>query len=263
VTKQMTEHLRALGQQAKESVNSFRRQQDLADQMAAAIELDPPNYSVLLRHLQSKVRQEIEAAFPEAADWLAELQKETEAAWADASLFWVGEFVELAKAEDLAIEGKPPKLKVGRGIDVEFRIRQNRSLVNGTQLLSVDPRDVLRKVKDETHRLWESTFDARAFLDELFAAFTEETKRGAHPEGVPILSLYERLRENRSGPAKTLFTKELFAAHLSRAIESGATTTEGPSVELRPTATASEALWIYNAAANDWAYRGRVLFKEV
>jgi hypothetical protein len=254
--------LRSLEATIADRAKSLNRQREFVEAVNTAASRKPPNYSVLKRLMSLPARSELVEEAAEAGALLSSLEQATAEAWRRMPLTAINEFVELAKAEGLDVDGQPPHLTVGRGVDVAFYIQENRTVVNGVQILSIDPRDVLEKVHGEQERLWGGKFDAAGEMARVYGAYQEEVKATpAASEGVPILAVYERVRASLKKSQQAAYTKQFFATRLSRLIESRTKTSDGRVLLLKPTASRAEALPVFLPDQGDWAYRGRLLFE--
>lgn len=260
---ELTDGLRSLEEKIVERAKSLARQRELIEQLNAAATREPPNYSVLKRLLSLPARRELVQEAPESDVLLVELEEATSRAWRSMPLTAISDFVELAKESGFDVTGQPPRLIVGRGIELTFSIQENRTVVNGVQIQTVDPRDVLDKVRSEQERLWGGKFDAAREMARIYEAYKQEVEvtPGAS-EGVPILAVYERVRGGLKKPQQSGYTKQFFSIRLSRLIESRTRTSDGRVLLLKPTASRNEALPVYLPGQADWAYRGRMLFEE-
>jgi len=255
--------LRSLEAQTAEREKSLARQREFIEKLNAAATREPPNYSVMKRLMSLPAREELVREAPEAERLLADLEEATSKAWRSMPLTAIGEFVELAKESGFDVTGQPPHLIVGRGNDLMFYVQENRTVVNGVQILTVDPIDVLDKVRSDQERLWGGEFDAVGEMARIYEAYRGEVEvtPGAS-DGVPVLSVYERVRAGLKKSQQSGYTKQVFSTKLSRLIEARARTSDGRVLMLKPTASRSEALPVYLPGEDDWAYRGRMLFEE-
>lgn len=260
---ELADQLRELEDRIAERAKSMNRQRDFVEWVTKAVTREPPNFSVLQRLLALPARAEVVRDTPEADPLLASLDAATKEAWNHMRLTAIGEFVELAQGEGLEVTGQPPRLTLGRGIDVAFSLQENRTVVNGVQIQSVDPRDVLERVQSEQARFWGGKFDATTEMDRIYSAYQEVVKStpGAS-EGVSILAVYERVRSSVKKSQQAAYTKQFFASRLSRLIEGRVKTSDGQVIALKPIASRSEALAVFLPDEGDWAYRGRILFEE-
>jgi hypothetical protein len=255
--------LTGLASRVAERAKSLQRQRDFITSLLAALEREPKNVSALKRLLSTPTRNEVQSQFPEADHLFTRLDEWTAATWRTFSLTAAATFRALGTDAGYTVTGQPPRLTVGRGIEVVFHMSQNKSIIDGVAIQTVDPHDVLAKVTSEHERLWNSPFQPTPFLGDLYEAYRSEiTNSGGSSEGVAILAIYERLRLGLSPSAKKAFTRDVFAAHISRALEAGARAPGGKALVLTPVADPADALWIYLADRGERAYRGLVTFRE-
>lgn len=244
-------------QQAK----SLNRQRDFLDHVSEAVNREPVNLSALKRLLALPARTEVAARGDEVTALLTRLDEAVGRAWGEFALSVGATFRSLASAAGLQVDGQPPQITVGRGIDVVLDVTRNRAVVNGAVLQTVDPVDVLAKVKTEHDRLWHNPFDPEQFVDDLYRAYKAESARSS-ADAVPLLAVYERLRLDIPAPARKSFGPDVFAAQLSRALEVGQQGPGGAVLTLGPVADPSDALRVYLADRNERVYRGLLEFRR-
>jgi hypothetical protein len=261
-TRDAFESLERLAKAVIDRANALKRQRDFIEQVHERAALDPPNYSVLRRLLSLPAMDEVVEDFKPESESLIALKEATDEAWGRMRLSAINDFVKGAEQAGLAVRGQAPRFTVGRGNEVTFDVSKNRTSVNKTVIKSIDPRDVLEKVRADEERLWGENIDAAAEMERVYNAAKDEAASGGGAEGVSILRVYDRIIRGLPSPEKKKFSKEVFAARLSRLLESGTTTEDGHVLVLRPTASPSDALPIYLPDQADWAYRGRITFKE-
>jgi hypothetical protein len=141
------EELRAvlppLQKRIDDDAKSMERQRSVMTNLSVALSSDPPNHSVIKRQLQMPARKDLEARSTEIAEFIRSVDALNREAWKRLPLNVFPQFVKAAQDEGLKVDGHPPKLTVGRGIDVQFRLDENKTIVNGVRLESIDPRVVL------------------------------------------------------------------------------------------------------------------------
>src|SRR5574341_493298 len=127
----LAKEILSVAERVAEEAKSLQRQRDFIDHVSRALRRDPPNYSALQKLLKFPAREELAQRFPEAEEALETLERATAEAWREVSLRVLGRFRSLAKDSGFEVEGQPPKLTVGRGIEVAFQPNENKSIVNG------------------------------------------------------------------------------------------------------------------------------------
>jgi len=255
--------LQSLAEAVANKAKSYQRQRELVDALAAAAQRTPPNISAIRRLIALPAQKELRESFDDAGGVLDALHERARNAWSDFELNFISDFRQLATGAGLEVHGQPPKLSVGRGVEVVFKLKENKTIVNGVSIQSVDPMDVFDKVRAEHDRLWGGTFDAEGFMRDLHAAYQAELSNGrASTEGVPIRAIYERMRGSLKASAKKTFTADVFAAQISRALEAGARAPGGLVLELRPVRDTRDALFVYLPDQRERAHRGLVTFRE-
>jgi hypothetical protein len=257
------QELGALAEAVIEQSKSLSRQRELVEQLSSAVRRQPPNISAVRRLLDQPASTDLRKSFPSTGALMDGLRELAHGAWNDFALNVGADFRRLATAYGLPVDGQMPKFSLGRGIEVVFRLNENKTVVNGTTIQTVDPFDVFDKVRAEHERLWGGEFNADEFMAELYRAYREELRGGrASSEGVPIRAIYDRIQGDLPKSAKKAFGLEVFGAKLSRAMEAGARTSDGKVLELRPVREPRDAIYIYLPERGERAHRGLVSFRE-
>lgn len=163
-------------------------------------------------------------------------------------------------------DGQWPHFVIATGIDVEVQ-EKNRAVRVGRKLSAIDVQAVFAELERLVPLLVPKSFDAGAFLEQLYAAY-EAAQRMSGP--VPLLRVYREYVVARqkstfwSDPVAKSFTEvnaSQFRARLSALLGSGRLTTRaGRNLRLVPPLDPKDALFIYLPAERRFAFVGRIDF---
>src|SRR4051812_47684259 len=110
-----------------EQSKSLKRQRELVEQLSTAVRRTPPNISAIRRLLDLPASMELRASFPSSGALIDMLRNLAKDAWNDFALNAGADFRKLATDAGFPVEGQMPNFSVGRGIEVVFRINDNKA----------------------------------------------------------------------------------------------------------------------------------------
>jgi len=191
-------------------------------------------------------------------DWQA-LESSIADLYQDMMRRYGSELRRVCKQQGYEVEGEFPTFTVDGLIRVNLNKERNIASINNKKTPSLSLPIVTERIARERKRLWERQFDPRAFLRKLHLAYPNvcQKKVVSLGEYVNIRDIHEALRAT-----DTKYTLELFAADLSRLIESGQLRdTDGNGLELAPVRDPRQAVYIYDRNAQSGRYLGLMRFK--
>ena len=192
-------------------------------------------------------------------DWIA-LESSITELYQEMMRRYESELRRVCKQHGYEVEGEFLTFTVDGLVKVNLDKEQNTASVNGKRVTSLSLPVVMERIAGERKRLWERPFDPSAFLKRLHVAYLVVCQRKVVTEGeyVYVRDIYQELKTT---DAK--YTFELFAADLSRLIESGVTSdNDGNELELAPIRDARLAVYVYDCSARSGRYLGLIRFRR-
>ncbi len=146
---------------------------------------------------------------------------------------------EYCRVESISCKGKAPRFTVDHLLSVELDRVKARTKVGAKSVNSLDWNSVREALEAERARLWQRTFVATTFRDQLFRAYRLAQDEAPSPSGwVPLETIYQILKKETKptgsdGPLKQrrliVYYKDEFSADLSRLWEAQSNQEMGPT----------------------------------
>jgi hypothetical protein len=123
--------------------------------------------------LQSRAAREVEAesGWESAAEVFARLRDDATQKVERSQLHFLEDLTKLVQDAGLPLENDFPRLRFLKGIELEVKFAEKRTLLNGKPLKTVDPARLMRAVVALKRHLYDRPFDPQGFIDGLFAVY--------------------------------------------------------------------------------------------
>ncbi len=158
------------------------------------------------------------------------------------------------------LEGEFDSFTVDGLIKIRVDPPKNQAVINGKKIPNLSITLVTEAIAKTYKQIWQRDFDPLAFLKKmliLYIALCNE-KVMAVGEFVSIRDIYQGRREKDKK-----YTLELFAADLSRLIESGTESDEkGNRLVLAPVRDPKKAVYVYDRQSHNGRYLGLIRFEK-
>jgi hypothetical protein len=158
------------------------------------------------------------------------------------------------------LEGESDSFTVDGLIKIRLDKEKNQAMVNGKKIPNLSVRLVTEAIDKAYKQIWQRDFNPVAFLGELLTFYNAlcNNKFIAAGEPVPIKEVYKKLHEKNKK-----YTPEMFAADLSRLIESGVESDkEDNKLVLAPVRDPKKAVYVYDRQKHNGRYLGLIHFEK-
>lgn len=158
------------------------------------------------------------------------------------------------------LEGEFDSFTVDGLIGVKLDKEKNQASINGKKTANLAVSIVSEAIVKAYKQIWQRDFEPSAFLKKLFTVYlaTCEKKVVTISEYVSLRDIYQDLKSEDNK-----YTFDLFAADLSRLLESGiASDGDGNRLALAPIRDSSKAVYIYDRKNHNGRYLGLLRFEK-
>jgi hypothetical protein len=171
------------------------RRQGIADFVNRCIRsASRDDFFQLYELLHSRAAREVEAetGWEDAKEIFARLRDDAVQKVERYQLHFLEDFTKLVQDAGLALENDFPRLRLLKGIELEVKFAEKRTLLNGKPLNSVDPTRIMRAVLALKRHLYDRPFDPQGFIDGLFAVYQKvnQAPDGGIGTSAPVQTIY-------------------------------------------------------------------------
>ncbi len=172
-------------------------------------------------------------------------------------LEFINDLTQRAREAGLEIEIDFPRFSVLKGIDGTVDFSGRRTVINKKTLKSIDPRRIVSMLSRIKRNLYDSPFNAQAFIDSLHRTYSEILKKENWAPGHPVpiqrfyfdhvLSLQSKafFQDMEKGRFRG-YSLDQFAVDIWRYFQAGTGgTSEGLALQLRP--GRNNSLWLIDS----------------
>jgi hypothetical protein len=144
--------------------------------------------------LQSRAAREVEAesGWESAAEVFARLRDDATQKVERSQLHFLEDLIKLVQDAGLPLENDFPRLRFLKGIELEVKFAEKRTLLNGKPLKTVNPARLMRAVVALKRHLYDRPFDPQGFIDGLFAVYQKVNQAAGRSFGdvAPMQTIY-------------------------------------------------------------------------
>jgi hypothetical protein len=237
------------------------RRQGIADFVNRCIRsASRDDFFQLYELLHSRAARDVEAetGLEDAKEIFARLRDDATQKVERYQLHFLEDFTKLVQDAGLVLENDFPRLRVMKGIELEVKFAEKRTLLNGKPLNSVDPTRIMRAVLALKRHLYDRPFDPQGFIDGLFAVYQKvnQAPDGGIGTSTPVQTIYveytlaQQSRSFFQDMAKGKFRgydADQFAVDFWRYFSSDVSATSDGHV-LRLSPGRNNALWLIDAS---------------
>jgi hypothetical protein len=254
----MLETVERLRQSNAEQIAKLKKWQKVWDALAKEFAAKSPDPAAL-RSYAAQLSGWAELYPDHRNDWLA-LESTINDLFKDLMRRYESELRQACKQRGFEVAGEFPAFAVDGLVKVDIDRERNMAVVNGKKITSLSLQTVAKAIAEERRRLWERPLDLVAFLKRLHTIYLAvcQEKHVTVGEYISIREIHLALKAK-----ETKYTWELFAADISRLIESGShSDSEGNELDLAPVRDVRQAVYTYNRNTQSGRYLGLVRFKK-
>jgi len=239
LTRTILAELESLSQDISDDIAQRSKARRVVTDLLKALE--ESNADTAARILQNRTEQ-LTDIYPRAKTTLEKLRLDLNRRQEEQLRDTCSKLEEYCRAERISLKGRPPKYTADHLLDVEFDRKKIRSKVGNQSLSTFDWPTVCDALEAERARLWQRSFNAAGFRDQLVRAYEELERHSPSATGWAALEgIYQILKQQvesadpdwRKGGRLVAYYKDEFSADLSRLWEAQAQKqVDSPHIEL-------------------------------